>query len=57
MRERLAFGILIGIMILLFAFVFAVLGKGEYKPSGSSAQPVIVPAQAVAPGVRSTATS
>lgn len=61
MRERLAFGILIGIMLLLFAFVFAVLGKGEYKPSGSSAQPVvahvIVPAQAVAPGVRSTATS
>ena len=60
LRERLAFGILIAIMIFLFAFVFAVLGKGEYKPGGNSAQPVfaqVLPAQAVAPGVRSTATS
>ena len=47
-------------MIFLFAFVFAVLGKGEYKPGGSVAQPVVAqvtPAQALAPGVRSTATS
>ncbi len=32
MRERLTFGILIVLLIFLFAFVFAVLGKGEYEP-------------------------
>jgi len=35
-RERLAFGILILLLICLFAFTFAVLGKGEYKPSGEA---------------------
>ncbi len=35
MRERLAFGILIGVLIFLFAIVFAVLGRGEYQPPGS----------------------
>jgi hypothetical protein len=30
--ERLAYLIMIGMMILLIAVVFAVLGKGEYKP-------------------------
>jgi hypothetical protein len=35
-RERLAFGVLIILLIFLFAFTFAVLGKGEYKPGGSS---------------------
>lgn len=43
MRERVAFGILVFIMIFLFAFVFAVLGRGEYDPSveeeGSYSQP------------------
>ena len=34
MRERLAFGILIILLIFLFAFTFAVLGKGEYDPGG-----------------------
>lgn len=33
MRERLAFGILVAILVFLFAFVFAVLGRGEYEPS------------------------
>jgi len=33
-RERLAFGILIILLIFLFAFTFAILGKGEYEPSG-----------------------
>ena len=33
MRERLAFGVLIILLIILFAFTFAVLGKGEYEPA------------------------
>lgn len=39
LRERLAFGILIAIMIILFAFVFAVLGRGEYEPSKAGSAP------------------
>jgi hypothetical protein len=35
-RERLAFGILIILLIFLFAFTFAVLGKGEYDPGGQA---------------------
>ena len=35
-RERLAFGILILLLICLFAFTFAVLGKGEYEPTGEA---------------------
>lgn len=31
-RERLAYLILIGMMILLTTVMFAVLGKGEYQP-------------------------
>jgi hypothetical protein len=40
-RERVAFVILVTVLILLFAFTFAVLGKGEYEPSheGGSAPP------------------
>jgi hypothetical protein len=38
-RERLAFGILIVLLIFLFAFTFAVLGKGEYVPGGGEAPP------------------
>jgi hypothetical protein len=34
-RERIAYAILIGIMVLLFAITFAVLGRGEYDPPGS----------------------
>jgi hypothetical protein len=37
-RERLAFGILILLLICLFAFTFAVLGKGEYEPTGGKPQ-------------------
>jgi hypothetical protein len=35
-RERVAFVIMIAVLIFLFAFTFAVLGKGEYKPSEGS---------------------
>jgi Cu/Ag efflux pump CusA len=35
-RERVAFGILIILLIFLFAFTFAVLGKGEYEPAGEA---------------------
>jgi hypothetical protein len=35
-RERVAFGILIILLIFLFAFTFAVLGKGEYVPGGET---------------------
>jgi hypothetical protein len=35
-RERLAFGLLIILLIFLFAFTFAVLGKGEYEPGGEA---------------------
>ena len=34
MRERVAFVILVSVLILLFAFTFAILGKGSYEPSG-----------------------
>ena len=33
MRERVAFVVLVTVLILLFAFTFAILGKGEYEPS------------------------
>ncbi len=33
MRERVAFVLLVTVLIFLFAFTFAVLGKGEYEPS------------------------
>lgn len=39
MRERLAFGVLILLLIILFAFTFAVLGKGEYEPGGEISPP------------------
>lgn len=32
-RERLVYGVLVAILIMLFAFVFAILGRGEYEPS------------------------
>jgi hypothetical protein len=36
LRERLAFAILLAVPIFLFAFTFAVLGKGEYVPGGAA---------------------
>ena len=36
MRERIAFGVLIVLLIFLFAFTFAVFGKGEYEPTGGA---------------------
>ena len=33
MRERVAFMILVTVLIFLFAFTFAVLGRGHYDPS------------------------
>ena len=33
MRERVAFTIMVTILVFLFALTFAVLGKGEYEPS------------------------
>ena len=38
-RERVTFGILIVLLIFLFAFTFAVLGKGEYEPAGRPSSP------------------
>ncbi|TCJ16800.1 hypothetical protein E0L93_08750 [Rubrobacter taiwanensis] len=34
MRERIAYVILVGVMFLLFALTFAILGRGEYEPPG-----------------------
>lgn len=39
LRERVAFVILIAVLIFLFAITFAVLGKGEYEPSHGDAAP------------------
>jgi hypothetical protein len=38
-RERVAFIVLVTVLILLFAFTFAVLGKGEYEPSHEGSAP------------------
>lgn len=32
MRERMAYLIMIGMLLVLALFVFAVVGKGEYQP-------------------------
>lgn len=34
MRERLAMGIMVLVLIFLFAVTFFVLGRGEYEPGG-----------------------
>ena len=39
MRERLVFGIMVLLLIFLFAFTFAVLGKGEYEPAAELIPP------------------
>jgi hypothetical protein len=46
MRERLAFVIMVAILIFLFAFTFAILGKGSYEPSSNSAESDPAPLQA-----------
>ncbi len=44
MRERIVFGIMVLVVIFLFALVFAVLGKGEYETSTEGApQPALSP--------------
>ena len=35
----MAFVIMVAILIFLFAFTFAVLGKGEYEPSSEGSSP------------------
>ena len=40
MRERVAFTIMVAILVFLFALTFAVLGKGEYKPGGETRPPI-----------------
>ena len=40
MRERIAYLFMIGILIVLMALVFGVLGKGEYKTPKPSEQEV-----------------
>ena len=44
-RERVAFTIMVAILIFLFAFTFAILGKGEYQPKDGVSS---LPAQATA---------
>lgn len=46
--QNIAFGILVFILIVLFAIVFFVLGKGEYQPGEafSTPTPVVASAQA-----------
>jgi len=34
-RERLQIGVLVIVLIFLIAFVFAILGRGEYQPPTS----------------------
>ncbi len=34
MRERVAFVIMVAVLIFLFSLTFAILGKGAYEPSG-----------------------
>jgi hypothetical protein len=35
LRERLQIGVLVIVLIFLIAFVFAILGRGEYEPPTS----------------------
>ncbi len=38
MRERLAYLIMIGMLLVLVTLVFAVIGKGEYQPPSPEKQ-------------------
>lgn len=46
--QNIAFGILVFILIVLFAIVFFVLGKGEYQPGEAfyAPAPVVTSVQA-----------
>ena len=39
LRERVAFLIIIAVLIVLFALTFAILGKGAYEPGGEAPLP------------------
>ncbi|WP_162924488.1 hypothetical protein [Rubrobacter indicoceani] len=41
--QGIAFVLLISVMIFLFAFTFAVLGKGHYEPSSEEEGGFVVP--------------
>ncbi len=41
-RERLVFSIMVLLLVFLFAFTFAVLGKGEYEPDGGLISPPVL---------------
>ncbi len=41
MRERFAFLLMIFVLVTLFAFVFAILGRGSYEPGGSAEDPAV----------------
>ena len=41
MRERVAFILMIFVLVTLFAFVFAILGRGSYEPGGSVEDSVV----------------
>jgi hypothetical protein len=45
-RERVAYLFMIGILILLIAIVFGVLGKGEYQPPSPKEQGNVLRIQA-----------
>ena len=38
MRERLAYLIMIGMLLVLVTFVIAIIGKGEYQPPSPQTQ-------------------
>lgn len=38
MRERLAYLIMIGMLLVLVTFVIAIIGKGEYQPPSPEKQ-------------------
>jgi hypothetical protein len=58
-RERVAFTIMVAILIFLFALTFAVLGKGQYEanPSGSEKRQGYVPSQPYEVGGRDSSSS
>lgn len=41
-RESFAFGLLVFVLITLFAITFFVLGRGEYEPGGAEASADLV---------------
>ncbi len=41
MRDSIVYVLLIGILIILFAMVFAILGRGEYEPSAGNIAPAV----------------